>query len=242
MAIISEDVSYTDGDTPCSGVLVYDDALTGKQPGVMLVHEALGLGEHVLDRARMVAELGYVAFAADLFGERRQLANMDEVQAVALPLRQDIAAHRARAKAGLAALAGAAQVDPAKLFSIGFCLGGTTSLELARSGADLLGVVCFHGGLDTQQPADAGTIKARVLACIGADDPMIPAEQRTAFEDEMRASEVDWQLHVYGGTGHSFTNPAADQMGMPGVAYHEQTDRRSWKAMGDFFEECLQRA
>ena len=239
MAIKTEDLRYSDGPTACNGFLAYDDAQVGKRPGILLVHEAFGLGPHVMERARMIAELGYVAFAADLFGGRRQVGNMEEVMQVVGPMRENPAMLRARAKAALSALAALPQVDAQKLFSIGFCFGGTTSLELARAGESLLGVVSFHGGLETAAPAQKGAVKASVLVCTGADDPLIPPEQRTAFEDEMRKAGADWQLIAYGNTVHSFTNTAADGSMMPGIKYHAETDKRSWRIMKDFFEERL---
>ena len=131
------------------------------------------------------------------------------------------------------------QVDATRLFGIGFCFGGTTVLELARDGTDLLGVVGFHSGLQTQAPAKPGAVKASVLALIGADDPLIPPAQREAFEEEMRKAGADWQLMLYGNAAHSFTNPAADGSTMPAILYHAPTDQRSWRLMADFFEERL---
>jgi len=146
---------------------------------------------------------------------------------------------RELAEAGLGVLLAQDEVDPARVAAIGYCFGGTMALELARSGADLAVAVGFHSGLGTQRPARAGQVKAGILVCIGADDPMVPAEQRLAFEEEMRAAEVDWRLNLYGGAVHSFTNPRAGLSGFPGVAYHQPTDERSWRAMLDFFDERL---
>ncbi|MGB8363132.1 MAG: dienelactone hydrolase family protein [Rhizomicrobium sp.] len=238
MTIKTQDVRYADGDLSCLGFLAYDDAKTGKRPGVLVVHEAFGLGEHAMNRARMIAELGYVGFAADLFGNRRQVGP-DDLMTVIGGLMGDPATLRKRAKAALSTLAAQPQVDPTKLFGIGFCFGGTTVLELARDGCDLLGVVGFHSGLETKAPAQAGTMKASVLALIGADDPLVPANQRVGFEEEMRKAGADWQLMVYGNTLHSFTNPAADGSVMPGIVYNAKTDQRSWRLMAEFFEEQL---
>jgi dienelactone hydrolase len=146
---------------------------------------------------------------------------------------------RARAAAVLAVLAGQPQTDPTRLAAIGYCFGGTTVLELARGGADLKAVVGFHSGLGTARPQDAKAIRAKVLTSIGALDPIIPAEQRLAFEKEMTEGGVDWRMTVYGGAGHSFTNPDVGTLGMPGFAYHAETDRRSWAAMLDLFDEAL---
>jgi dienelactone hydrolase len=146
---------------------------------------------------------------------------------------------RARAAAALAVLAGQPQTDPSRLAAIGYCFGGTTVLELARSGADVKAVVGFHSGLATARPQDAGQIRAKVLTCIGADDPIIPADQRAAFEKEMTEGGVDWRMNLYGGAGHSFTNPDVGALGRPGFEYHAETDRRSWRAMLDLFDEAL---
>jgi dienelactone hydrolase len=154
-------------------------------------------------------------------------------------LRSDPAKLRARAQAAVDTLAALPEVDADRLGAIGFCFGGTTVLELARGGSALRGVVSFHGGLESTAPAVAGAVKASVLVCTGADDPMIPAPQVTAFEDEMRKAGADWQVISYGNTVHSFTNPSADGSVMPAILYNERTDHRSWAAMSRFFEEVF---
>jgi len=237
--IKTEDIAYADGDVSCLGYLAYDDSRAEKRPGVLVVHEAWGLGEHAMQRAGMLAEAGFVALAADLYGNRRQAAGIDEVRDVMGNLWSSPEVLRARAKAGLSALAAQPLVDSTRLFAIGFCFGGTTVLELARGGSDLLGVVSFHGSLETSAPATKGTVKAGILVCTGADDPVVPLDQRTAFEEEMRSAGCDWQLIAYGNTQHSFTNPFADSSIMPGIAYDELADRRSWQHMLDFFDERL---
>ena len=146
---------------------------------------------------------------------------------------------RAIATEAMSVLAAQPETDAARLAAIGYCFGGTTALELARSGADVKAVVGFHSGLGTARPEDAKAIMAKVLVCIGADDPLIPPEQREAFEAEMNAGGVDWRLNLYGGAGHSFTNPDVGALGRPGFAYHEATDRRSWAAMLDLFAEAF---
>jgi len=241
MTIKTADVRYSDGALSCNGFLAHQEGQAGKRPGVLVVHEAFGLGEHAMTRARMVAELGYVAFAADLFGDRRPVGPA-ELSTVIGGLMSDPKVLRQRAKAALATLAKQPQVDASRLFAIGFCFGGTTALELARAGCDLLGVVGFHSGLQTAAPAAPGTIQAAILTLIGADDPIIPPEQRAGFEEEMRRAKADWRMLLYGNAAHSFTNPAADGKLMPGVIYDAETDRRSWLAMRQFFEERLQGA
>jgi dienelactone hydrolase len=233
------DIDYRDGAMTCRGFLAYDETIQSRRPGVLVVHEAWGLGEHAKERAMMLARLGYVAFAADMFGERLQVTDMPQALAIIGDLLGNPPKLVARVGAALDALRAQPKVDNARLGAIGFCFGGSTALQLARSGADLAGVVSFHGGLGTKAPAERGTIKASVLVCTGADDPMIPPEQVTAFEDEMRAAGADWQVIRYGGTMHSFTNPQADGSIAPAILYDKRADHRSWSAMRNFFEEAF---
>lgn len=235
------DVSYRDGALNMNGFVAYDETMAGKRPGVLVVHEAWGLGEHVMERAKMLAKLGYVAFCADMYGDRQQATKMEEVMALVGDLRANPQKLRTRARAAVAALAALPEVDSNRLGGIGFCFGGTTVLELARDGAGLKGVVCFHGGLETNAPAETGKVKTSVLVCTGADDPMIPPAQVTAFEEEMRKAGADWQVISYGGTVHSFTNPKADGSIAPGILYNKATDLRSWAAMTSFFGEVFAR-
>jgi dienelactone hydrolase len=211
-----------------------------RRPGVLVFPEAFGLGDHTKDQARRLAELGYVALACDLHGEGEVMTDREKMMAVLGPLRQAPERIRDRAGGGLTALLGRDEVDPARIASIGYCFGGTMSLELARGGAPIAGVVGFHSGLATERPEDAKDITARILVLIGADDPAVPPEQRAAFEAEMRAGKVDWQMKLYGGVVHSFTNPDADAMGMPDVArYDAVADQRSWDEMIAFFGEIF---
>ena len=210
------------------------------RPGVLVVHEGLGLNEHAMERARMIAGLGYFALAADMFGDRRQARNLEEARALIGELRDDPAKLRARGRAAIATLAALPQVDAGRLGAIGFCFGGSVVLELARDGADLRGVVSFHDVLTTKVPAVVGTMRASLLVCTGADDPLAPAEHVTAFEEEMRAAGVgDWQVISYGDTLHGFTNPAADGSILPAALYNERSDRRSWAAMKSFLGEVF---
>jgi dienelactone hydrolase len=198
------------------------------------------LGEFAMVRARMLAALGYVALAADMFGDRRQARNLEEVSELIGGLRNEPEVLRARGRAALATLAASPQVDASRLAAIGFCFGGLVALELARGGADLKAVVSFHGVLATKTPAVSGKVKASVLVCTGADDPLAPPDQVRAFEDEMRAAAVrDWQLISYGNTLHGFTNPDADGSIMRAALYSAQADRRSWASMRSLFDEVL---
>lgn len=236
----TEDIDYRDGALTMRGFLAYDEKIQGRRPGILVVHEAWGLGKHVMDRAKMLADLGYVAFAADMYGDRRQISDMETMMQVLGPLRADPPKLRERAGAALDTLKALPQVDSTRLAGIGFCFGGGTVLELARGGFDLEGVVSFHGALETPAPAEAGAVKAKVLVCTGGDDPMVPSSQVVAFEEEMRKAGADWQVITYGGTVHSFTNPDAGKVvALPGVAYNERADKRSWAAMRSFFDEIF---
>jgi dienelactone hydrolase len=210
------------------------------RPGVLVFPEAFGLGTHAKSRADRLAGLGYVALAADLHGNQYNAAGLEEALALLAPLREHPAKTRARAAAAHQALLAQPNVDPTRIAAIGYCFGGTMALELARSGAQLAAVAGFHSGLATKTPADAKNIQARVLVCIGADDPSIDAAQRAAFETEMREGHVNWQMSLYGKTVHSFTNPDADKLGRPEfAAYNQQADRRSWSEMLTLFDEAF---
>lgn len=235
----SEILKYDANGLHLESHLYFDPAKSGKRPGILVFPEAFGLSDHTKEKAQRLAELGYVTLANDLFGEGKIVTSMDEVMGFVGPMMQDPLKTRAYAQAGLQALLARPEVDSAKIAAIGYCFGGTVSLELARGGNAVKGVAGFHSGLGTARPEDAKNIKGKVLVCIGADDPIIPPAQRAAFEDEMKAAGADWRLQLYGGAGHSFTNPAADSRGMKGFFYHEATDRRSWNAMIELFEETL---
>jgi dienelactone hydrolase len=212
----------------------------GTAPGILLFPEIFGPGEHSESRAVRLAELGYHVLVGDVHGEGRVIKALDEVMPISASLREDALKIRARTDPALAVLRARAEVDSARIAAIGYCFGGTMALELARGGAPIKGVVGFHSGLGTKRPEDARNIKGKILACIGADDPGIPPEQRAAFENEMRAAGVDWRLHLYGGVVHSFTNPAADALGRPDFArYDARADDRSWREMIDFFDEIF---
>jgi dienelactone hydrolase len=231
-----EDIEYTVEGQRMIGHLAVDDERSGRRPGVLVCHEGPGLDEHAKGRAERLAGLGYAAFALDYHGDGKPLAGEQVMERLGA-LMGDPDAIRQLAEAGLEILLAQPEVDSDRIAAIGYCFGGTMALELARSGADISLVVGFHSGLATQHPAKPGEVKAAILACIGADDPIIPPEQRAAFEEEMRAAEVDWRLYLFGGAVHSFTNPAASTRAMPGIDYHQPTDERSWRAMLDFFDE-----
>jgi len=230
---------YRCGDVVCEGYIVYDDKTENKRPGVLVVHEWTGLGDYEKRRSRQLAELGYVALAADIYGKGVRAKTTAEAADLAAKYRSDRAMLRSRASAALEALKDLPFVDSSRIAAIGYCFGGGTVLELARSGAELNGVVSFHGNLDTQNPYEAKNIKCKILVCHGANDPFIPREHVLAFQDEMRNAGVDWQMIFYGGAVHSFTNPASGNDPSKGAAYNELADRRSWEAMRAFFAEIL---
>jgi dienelactone hydrolase len=235
----TEDIEYHADGARLVGYLAIDETCSGQRPGVLVAPEGLGLVDLTKTIARRLAQAGYVAFAMDYYGDGQPLSDRNEVMPRINAFMAEPRTIRARAAEALRVLASQPETDPAKLAAIGYCFGGTTVLELARSGADVKAVVGFHSGLATTRPLDAKAIKGRILACIGADDPIIPSEQRLAFEKEMTEGGVDWRMNIYGGAGHSFTNPNVGALGMPGFGYHAETDRRSWAAMLDLFDEAL---
>jgi len=238
-AVKTQVLEYKQGDTTLEGFLAYDDAIQGKRPGVLVVHQWKGLGDYEKKRAEMLAQLGYVAFAVDIYGKGVRPKDTQSAGAEAGKYKKDRALLRTRVNAGLAELKKRQFTDTSRLAAIGYCFGGTTVIELARSGADIAGVVSFHGALDSPTPEDGKKIKCKVLALHGADDPFVPAADVAAFEDEMRQAKVDWQLVKYGGAVHSFTDWNAKDMNLPGAVYNEKADRRSWQAMQQFFAEIF---
>ena len=235
----TEAVEYKQGDAVLEGYLAYDDAVKGKRPGVLIVHEWMGVNPYVKKRAEQLARLGYIAFAADIYGKGVRPKNSDEAAAESKKYKTDRQLMRDRVNAGLAILKKNKLADTKRTAAIGYCFGGTTVLELARSGADVNGIVSFHGGLDSLNPNDAKNIKGKVLALHGGDDPFVPAEQVAAFQDEMRKAGVDWNMVIYGGAVHSFTNPDAGNDNSKGAAYNEKADKRSWEDMRQFFSEIF---
>ena len=243
-AVVAEPVEYKSGDTTLEGYLAHDDATTEKRPGVLVIHEWWGLNDYAKARARQLAELGYVALAADMYGKGVVAADSAEAGRLAGQFRGRWAEGgrtemRQRAQAGLAVLANHPLVDPNRLAAIGYCFGGTVALELAFSGADLRGVVSFHGGLTAPDEADLPSIKAAFLICHGADDAGVKPEAITALQEALRKAQLDWEMVYYGGAVHGFTNPGNAGTGRGNVAYNEKADHRSWAAMQAFFDEVL---
>jgi dienelactone hydrolase len=229
-------IEFASGGRALPGFFVGPDATRSAppRPGVMVLHGGAGLGAHERERARRLAELGYVAFAPDLFGE--VFTSRERGVEVITRLIGDPPSFRARLVDALACLRARPDVDALRLAAIGFCFGGLAALELARSGAELRAVVSFHGGLTAKAPAAPGAVKASVLVCTGAADPFVTREHRSAFEDEMTRANADWQLHAYAQAAHGFTEKGAPR---PGCAYDQAADGRSWQAMRALFDERL---
>lgn len=234
-----ETIEYKEGDIVLEGYLAYDEAIKGKRPGVMVVHDWTGLGPYVKRRANELADLGYIAFAADIYGKGIRPKDHEEAAKVAGMYFKDRSLMRARAKAGLEVLKNHELTDRDRIAAMGYCFGGATVLELARSGADIAGVVTFHGALATPNPEDAKNIKAKVLVFHGSEDPLVPQEAVLAFQNEMRKAGVDWQMVIFGGAVHSFTVPEAGNDPSKGMAYNEKADKRSWEMMKLFFKEIF---
>jgi len=238
--VVSDVVQYTHQGVALEGYLAYDSALKGPLPGVLLVHEWWGHNSYIEKRARDYAALGYVAFALDVYGKGIVTTSPEEASKLSKPFYDDRALFRGRLKAGLDQLLAQKFVNSKSVAVLGYCFGGTGALELARSGAPLVGAISFHGGLSTPAPLTGpGQLKARVLVMNGAEDPMVKPEERAQFMDEMRKGEADWQFVEFGGAVHAFTNPAADGFKIPGVAYNAAADRRSFAMSKAFLKEVL---
>ncbi len=231
---------YKDGSTILEGFLAVDQSNQKKRPGVLVFHEWMGVADHEKAACNDLAKAGYIALAGDIFGKGKRPTSMEEAAQTANHYRGgDRTLMRQRASAALSALRAHPLCEGSKIAAIGFCFGGTVALELARSGADIRGVVTFHGGLNTQTPAAAGKLKAKILALHGAEDPFVPAPEVAAFQDEMRKAGADWQFVQYSGAVHSFTNPGAGNQPEKGFAYNAVAAQRSWQAMLAFFSEIF---
>jgi len=232
------DVDYELDNTALQGYVAFDAASNEPRPGVLIIHDWLGLQEYPKIRAQMLARLGYVAFAADIYGAGVRPGPADGAK-VSGAFYADPGLVRARSTAGLDQLRAHPLVDPSRIAVIGYCFGGFVALELARSGADLAGVVPFHGVLSSPAAADAANIRAKILVLAGGSDPVVPDEQIVEFFTAMRAApQVDWQLVSYSGAQHAFTLPEANSP-EHGAAYHPVAERRSWAAMRAFFDEIF---
>jgi dienelactone hydrolase len=241
-AVLGEEVTYGERESPLKGYLAYDDGVAGMRPGVLVVHEWWGLNDYARKRARMLAELGYIALAVDMYGDGKTAGHPDDAGKFSGELRKNLPLAQSRFLAALNFLRQQPKVDVEKIAAIGYCFGGGVVLEMARAGIDLDGVASFHGSLDTVNPATHGKVKAKILVLNGAADPFVTQEQIAVFKKEMEAAGVEYRIVNYPGTRHSFTNPEADDFGkkfnLP-LAYDQEADRKSWQAMQDFFSEIF---
>jgi dienelactone hydrolase len=238
-SIHRETISYSYNGTEYEGTLTWNAGTSGRKPGVLIAHAWMGLDAYAKRRAMQIARLGYAAFALDMYGGGKNAENTDEAGKLITALRSDRKEMRARAQAGLKVLREQRIVESRNLAAIGYCFGGCTVLELARDGADLRGVVSFHGLLDKGDAPTAKPMPARVLALHGHEDPLVPPEQVAAFQKEMTDAEADWQLVTFGGAVHAFTNSDAGSDKSTGLAYDPAADERSWQMMRAFLEKIF---
>jgi dienelactone hydrolase len=243
-AIVTKEIDYRVEGTTMKGYMAYDDAIEGQQPGILVVHEWWGLNDYARKRARMLAKLGYTAFALDMYGDGRQAQHPDDAKKFSGEVVNNLPMEKARFTAALDVLRTDKTVDPQRIAAIGYCFGGGVVLQMARSGVDLAGVASFHGMLGTATPAQAGAVKAKILVMTGADDPFVPAAQVAQFKQEMDAAHVDYKVIAYPGAKHAFTNPGADKYGkefkLP-LAYNKAADQASWQEMQEFFQQLFKK-
>lgn len=233
-------VDYKDGDVSLEGFMAFDsNKVTKASPAVLVIHQWMGITDYEKSRCKQLAEMGYVAFAADIFGKGVRPTSVEEAMKQSSIYKKDRNLYRRRLNLGLEQLKANPGVASSKVAAIGYCFGGTGVLELARSGADIASVVSFHGGLDAPTPADAKNIKARVLICHGNDDPFVPVAEIDAMKKSFNDAKVDWQMIYYSGAVHSFTQKMAGNDNSKGAAYNEKADLRSWNAMKSFFDETI---
>jgi dienelactone hydrolase len=238
-AIKTEVIEYKDGDAALEGFLAYDDSKNEPRPGVLVIHDWTGLQEYAKERATMLAELGYVAFAADVYGKGIRPTDPKECAVMSGKYKSDLPLLRRRVSLGFEQLKKRPEVQPSKIAAIGYCFGGTSVLELARSGAEIKGVVSFHGALATTLPAKAGDLKAKILVCHGDADPFVKPAEVAAFKEEMNNAKADLKFIAYPNAVHSFTKKAAGNDPSNGQAYNENADKESWAEMKKFFKEIF---
>ena len=234
-----QEVSYEQDGMSFRGTMAWDDAVTGKRPGVLVVHEWWGLNDYVRDRARQLAELGYVAFAVDMYGADKVTEHPSQAKEWMTEITSNVEQWRDRAEKGLELLKANEHVDAERLAAIGYCFGGATVMQLAYAGADVDGVVSFHGSLPPAPDEALDAIDTHILVAHGSQDGFIPAERVAQFQAQLDKAGADWQMIVYSGARHGFTNPGAGAYGLDGLRYDADADRRSWAAMKRFFDEVL---
>ena len=240
--IVTQNVEYSYNGQTLKGFLAYDSTKTGKMPGVIVVHEWWGLDQYPKHRAEMLAKLGYVALAIDMYGDGKIADNPKDAQSFAMASMKDFKTARGRFDTGVEFLKMQPETDTSKIAAIGYCYGGGVVLRMALSGDNLDGVVSFHGDLPTEKVKDPQDVKARLLVCTGADDQFNPPKTIDAFDKAMDAAKVHYKVNIYPGAMHSFTNPAADSLGkkfnLP-IAYNKAADEESWADMQNFFNKIF---
>lgn len=240
--IVGEDVEYEGGGVTMKGYIAYDDSITGKRPGVLVVHEWWGHNDYARERARMLAKLGYTALAVDMYGDGKTADHPKDAGAFAGEVRKNMDVASSRFEAAKKVLSEHKNTDKNHIAAIGYCFGGGIVLEMARRGVDLDAVVSFHGSLNTQSPVQAGKVKAKILVCHGEADPFVKPDAVTAFKQEMKNAKVDYQFKSYPDAKHAFTNPAATEKGkmfnIP-IEYNEAADKQSWEDMKVFLAEVF---
>jgi dienelactone hydrolase len=238
-AVQSKAISYEDEGVPLTGHLYWDDAVEGKRPGILVIHEWWGLNDYAKKRARMLAELGYVAFAADMYGNDQVTDQPDQAREWMQEVTVDPELWRQRADAGLAQLKAVDEVDADQIAAIGYCFGGGTVMQMAYGGADIDGVVSFHGSLPAAPEESYGKIKPEILILHGKADSFVAPEVVTNFQDKLEAAGANWEMDIYGGARHGFTNPDAGDYGIDNIQHDPQADARSWQRMQAFFDEIF---
>ncbi len=240
-AIQEKAVTYQHDDTVLTGYLYWDDSSTARRPGILVIHEWWGLNAYAKRRAKMLAELGYVAFAADMYGNHQVTDKPEQAGAWMQEITADIAYWRERANLGLAQLRQHPLVAPGELAAIGYCFGGGTVLQMAYGGTDLKAVVGFHASLPAAPAEAKDKIKARILVLHGAEDTFVSPAVVENFQKKLSAAHANWEMDIYGGAHHSFTNPDAGQFGIPNLQYNQQADGRSWTRMQALFQEVFKK-
>lgn len=240
--LVEKRVSYEANDLIMSGFLVYDDSFDGQRPGVLVVHEWWGQNDYAKKRARMLAGLGYTAFAVDMYGEGKIAENPKDAGKLAGEVYSNLENAQMRFQAAIEVLKNERMTDPEKIGAVGYCFGGGILINMARLGVEIDGIVSFHGNLATENPVKEGVVKTKILVCHGADDPLVPEKQVVAFKDEMASASVDYEFIAYEGATHAFSNPQADETAkrfeLP-VGYSEKADVESWEAMQVFLQKVF---
>jgi dienelactone hydrolase len=237
--IRGEEVAYQAGDVQLNGYLAYDAAQSGERPGVLVVHEWWGHNDYARQRARMLAEMGYTALAVDMYGDGKLAEHPEDAQKFMMEVIGQMDVGVARFRAARAVLEQHATTDPSRTAAIGYCFGGATVMQMAYAGADLDGVVSFHGPLPPANEEQQKKINTSILVAHGEADSFVPADRLAAFKEGLEKSGADWQMVTYGGARHAFTDPAADRRGNENLKYDEKADQRSWALMQSFFEEIF---